>query len=319
MRKQMAAIKKLISQYGIKFFGIGLFVIIAYRIDFPQFFVVLKEIDLVLFFSALFLLIPYLFFKLLRWCSILKIQQIEYSPYSIVRIYLSSLFWGVITPGRVGDFTKVIYLKRDFDVPIGKGVSGVFTDRLLDLFFLLFISILGGFLLVPNKHFTYMLYVVLTLILIVLLLVFIKKPSFRNIKIIPDRLIQKGKNTYSEFKSGIFSLLSIKFLFVLLLSMIVFIIFYFQCYFLAKSVGIDMGLMKLSAYISIMSIITLFPISISGIGTRDLAVIYFFSLEGFSKENSVAFSMLFLFIFSVVTALIGLIGWYSQPTRDKDL
>ena len=64
---------------------------------------------------------------------------------------------------------------------------------------------------------------------------------------------------------------------------------------------------------AISNTISLLPISISGIGTRDIILIYFLTPLGFSSELSVLFSMLVLLVFFMGCAIIGFIFTFRNP------
>ena len=76
-------------------------------------------------------------------------------------------------------------------------------------------------------------------------------------------------------------------------------------YLLALSIGIDTGVLFFVLIIPVLSLLDLLPISISGIGTRDVALIFLFGLKGISPEQAVAFSLLYLFMSYWLIALIG--------------
>jgi glycosyltransferase 2 family protein len=315
----MKIAKSQIYKYGIKLIGIVLFLIILSGVDFTMLFVVLKRINLFYFILTILLIFPFLVLKMWRWNYILKIQRIKLQLSELVTIYLSSLFLGVITPGRIGDFAKIFYLKKTHSIPIGKGLSGVFVDRLLDLCFLALISIGGGYSILYKVNYTIL--VAILFLFIIGILFFVRSLNHLQLyRFLPKLIIKKGEKSYYSFKEGILSLVTAKFLVPIFISILIFSIFFVQCYLIARSIGINIGIIKLSIYLAIVSIITLVPVSISGIGTRDVALIYLFSKEGLTEENAIAYSLIFLFVFSVITALIGFIKWYGQPKIifDKD-
>ena len=73
--------------------------------------------------------------KSLRWRRILSAQNIELSFRNSYWMYLSALFWGLATPGRVGDFSKAWYLQR-LGHKGGAAVACSLLDRMLDTAFL---------------------------------------------------------------------------------------------------------------------------------------------------------------------------------------
>jgi len=60
----------------------------------------------------------------------------------VFRYYAASLFWGIITPDRIGEAAKIIYLKKK-GVSVGRGDLSVVLDRLLDLSLLLLLTFFG--------------------------------------------------------------------------------------------------------------------------------------------------------------------------------
>jgi uncharacterized protein (TIRG00374 family) len=56
---------------------------------------------------------------------------------------LSCIYAGIITPGGLGEFIKVLYLKSVKGISITKGVSSGFIDRLLAKYFLIILAIIG--------------------------------------------------------------------------------------------------------------------------------------------------------------------------------
>ena len=84
-------------------------------------------------------------------------------------------------------------------------------------------------------------------------------------------------------------------------------------YLLALAIGIDTGVLFFVLIIPVLSLLDLLPISISGIGTRDIALIFLFSLKGISPEQAVAFSLLYLFMSYWLIALIGSAVYFRYP------
>src|SRR5215468_10336716 len=58
--------------------------------------------------------------------------------------FLTSLYLGMLTPGRVGDVLRAQYLRHDLGVPYAEGVASVVVDRLLDLYVLVVFVALGA-------------------------------------------------------------------------------------------------------------------------------------------------------------------------------
>lgn len=260
-----------------------------------------------------FLFPLYVALKILRWWSILYVLGIKYKRKEIIKTYLSSMFLGIVTPGKIGDFAKVIYLKNDCSVSIGRGSSSVLIDRLLDLGFLLITGIVGILVFSINEDVLKIFLFLMILIFIIFILFTWEQFIIWMSLILPKQIRAKSHNFLKDFNRGFRDILTTRFLIPILISTIIFFVFYVQCYFLAIGLNIHIEFVKLCTYIAVMTIITLVPISISGIGPRDVVLIYFFSLEGLSKETAIAYSFMYLILFSIFGALIASIGWYTKP------
>ena len=84
---------------------------------------------------------------------------------------------------------------------------------------------------------------------------------------------------------------------------------------MALSIGIDVGVLFFVLVIPVISLLDLLPISISGIGTRDVALIFLFGLKGIAPEQAVAFSLIYLFMSYWLVALIGAGVYFRYPIK----
>ncbi|MCD6583974.1 MAG: flippase-like domain-containing protein, partial [Candidatus Omnitrophica bacterium] len=78
----------------------------------------------------------------------------------------------------------------------------------------------------------------------------------------------------------------------------------FSFFFVCKSFYIDLDLIYFFIFVPIIILIAFLPITVAGIGTRELATVYFFSKVGLSKPVSLGMSLMNL-VFMVGISLIG--------------
>jgi hypothetical protein len=129
------------------------------------------------------------------------------------------------------------------------------------------------------------------------------------------------KKTVSEYYHDFFSGLSVFFQNkkIFFLVIIVGILSWFPpivyAWLLALSLGIGVEPAFFVLVIPIISLLDLLPISISGIGTRDAALIFLFGLQGIPPESAVAFSLLYLFMSYWLVALVGALFWIQNPIK----
>ena len=304
----------------LKLVGVILFIIILSKIDLKSFFVLLKDINLYYFISAVLLLFPMIVIKAYRWNYLKRTQKINYKLSDSILMYGSGIYIGLLTPGRIGDFIKVLYLKNDGN-SAGKSFVSVFIDRLADLLFLTIFGYAGMFFFIHLfKKQVYLLSLIFIILLSIVIFAVTKKEFFKRLLrrlfwfFIPSKYKEKIKINFNDFYSDL-KILNRKRIFkVSLITVLVWIIYFIQVFFLAKSLGIDISFAYLAICSCIAGLVTLIPISISGIGTRDITLIILFSFFGISRESAVAVSMLILSM-SVVMALIGLFCWLKKPVR----
>jgi hypothetical protein len=134
---------------------------------------------------------------------------------------------------------------------------------------------------------------------------------------VPIHLKDRITLYYDEFFTGLsaFSLDRRRFFLSIFIGIIAWIPPFFYGDLLARSLGIDLGLFFFILVIPVISLLDLLPISISGIGTRDLALIFLFGLQGISAEQAIAFSLLYLFMSYWLIALLGAAVYYIYPIK----
>ncbi len=84
---------------------------------------------------------------------------------------------------------------------------------------------------------------------------------------------------------------------------------FISCYFLARSVGIDVSFFTVSGTVAIAGLLNLLPVTVMGLGTREL--VFLKLLAGLPHAQILAFSGLMLFVAQIGGALIAMILGHS--------
>lgn len=255
--------------------------------------------------------------KAYRWRYLLSLHKIKNSLKDSYLVYMSGLFAGVLTPGRLGDFIKIFYLKND-GVSTIKATFINFVDRILDLGFLLPLGIFYTILL--SKVFSIQSYT-LFMIVVSLLILFFALKSFRpekikklRIKFIPRTYQPLFSTGFKELKSDFKNYNLITFSILTLLTVFGWCIYITVIYGLTKSINLPIPLFYVGAFFVFSTLVTFIPITVAGVGTRDLVLIAMFTRLGYLKEEAIAFSMLILIIY-LLTALFGFVAWLVKPVK----
>lgn len=199
------------------------------------------------------------------------------------RLYLIGMFYNLFLPGGIGgDGYKVYLLNKEFKTPVKELLQASLLDRL------------GGLIAILGLLFGILLWIELSLpfgeprIIKMLLLVGL-------LGVIPGFwLIQKWffPNFLPSFWQGIFwSLLG------QLAQMAVVI-----CLLLA--LGVEDKFMAYQGVFLLSSLVAVLPLTIGGVGARELVVVYAHGYAGIEESAAVAFSLLF-FLITAGTSLVG--------------
>ena len=310
----------------IKFFkkylfllGLALFILILSKSNLGEIFQNIKRINATYLTLAILMIFPSLFGKAICWNYLKKQQGIKYSLKNSFLMYCSGVYIGIITPGRLGEITKALYLKKD-GYSMGKSLVSTILDRLSDFAFLLIFLFFGSlfFLTVFKKQiiiFVFGIIIAVILFVIFLKIGLVKWLLNKAFKIfIPLKYQKSWKINFQDFINDL-KIYKLKH-YIVIFSITIFswVFYYLQMYILAKGVGLNVPFLYLAIAVTVVGFITLIPISISGIGTRDIALIVLLSPFSVATEQAIAYSALIL-LMVVWGTLIGLICWLIKPIR----
>jgi uncharacterized membrane protein YbhN (UPF0104 family) len=87
--------------------------------------------------------------------------------------------------------------------------------------------------------------------------------------------------------------------------------------YVARVLSIPVDPAFLVLIMPIVTLVELIPFTVSGLGTRDATVVYFFSVVGVGGAEAVGFSIAYVLLGTYLTALIGLVLWIRYPMRRR--
>jgi uncharacterized protein (TIRG00374 family) len=305
--------------------GIILFLIILSRINLNALIDILAHANVMFLFLAFLVTCITIILKSLKWKIIVNSVKPSFSLTESIVAFFVGFSFSTITPAKLGDFIKVLYV-TDESCGLGKALSTVVIDRLIDIILLVSIALIGvyGFSLLYHIDIISISAIVLLVLFILIgLFIILNKPvlstllkPFFNI-FVPQHLKNKVSMYYIDFFTGLLTFYHDRHRFFssIFIGLLSWIPPFFYGYLLARSIGIDVGIFFFVLAIPVMGLIDVLPISISGIGTRDMALIFLFGLKGISAEMAVAFSLLYLFMSYWLTALIGVGMYFKYPVQ----
>jgi glycosyltransferase 2 family protein len=235
-----------------------------------------------------------------RWIALLCIVEGQRPPLRrLIEIFLTSTFIGTFLPASIGgDAVRAYSLSRDA-VSGGDAVASVFMDRMLGVASLLLMGIIGLVLardLASNTAVLTALAATGALCVVTILMVFsehVSRWGARLVSVVPAARLQRvghalieSVRRYARYHSQLFT--------VLVSSVAVQVLRIVQAYCLGRSLGIDLGLTAYFAFIPLILLVMLLPVTINGLGTGQLAFVWFFAQAGVSAAPSFALSVLFI-------------------------
>jgi len=102
---------------------------------------------------------------------------------------------------------------------------------------------------------------------------------------------------------------------VSIFSVVIWLIQILEVQIFALTLGIHIDYLYMLAVLSIVVIIELIPVSVSGIGTRDAFLVFSLGLIGVSPELAIALSIIYLVLGYWINAVMGLFLWLKDPVR----
>ena len=241
-----------------------------------------------------------LILKSIRWQNILKTYQIKESSLYLIKIFLIGGFLGIITPGKVGDFGRVYYLKQHKNWK--KAFSSLIIDRANDLILLL---IIGFFGIIHFKrkfptdfHLTldYKSIVTIMICLFISLFLIIKLKA----KLVSFYLLIKDSSSIKNYMTQ------------LITTFFAIIFLYSSFIIIAQNLNINIPAIDIFFIAIISGILNLLPITILGIGVREATLVFLFGLYGVDYNTAISFSLI-IFAIQIITLLPGAYFFYKSP------
>ncbi|MFC1726368.1 lysylphosphatidylglycerol synthase transmembrane domain-containing protein [candidate division KSB1 bacterium] len=307
---------KKFFRLGFRLIGIIVFIFILIKIDITTSIDVVKNADHFLLFAACCVTLIHLSFQALCWQSLLKIQNIKpWSFKKIFQLFLIGQFYGIITPGKLGDVIRIFYMKRDLKTKYGEGIANILIHRLINVGTLLIIAVFTSFVYLKTSR-LYLILVGFFFLSVSLLIIFLKNTKIQKWikkqieKTISKRLPESIKEQSSILWNSIRQYKTYNILIPVLYSLAVYIIMVLQGYYVVISLNNHISYFSMLFYVSIISLAIIVPITISGLGIREALFIYFFTKEGLTSEFALSFSLIFVVINYIIIATLGL--WFQN-------
>lgn len=289
--------------------GILLLIYVLWRFNIEKILSVFSTLNPV-YVLLCFLSMPvFLLVLTIEWQLILKQQCIHVSYTYAVKNMFIGYFYGFITPGGFGNYLRALYLKQESNAPLPKCISNIITFNTVDLIMLFILSSIGGLFLLGQYPYLIILSLLCLITVIVVFAFFLRQKKSKQLfnRLLKTQIFQTIQHyikdpieTFYEDLPG-FKDLRLPFL----ISFVGWVVFFTELFFIAQLFDIHVPFLTLFFMLAIAASIASIPISLYGLGTRDVALVGLLSLYNVPPENCISFTLLWFTIFWVTPSILG--------------
>lgn len=305
-------------QFLLRIVGSLLLVYLLTQVDLERFTTTVFQTSWLIV-PALLMNFPMLLLKVLRWKILLRGQGVQYGLWPAILAYLGSIYLGMLTPGRLGELVKALHVTKDCKVSSGKAFSSVLVDRIFDLYLLLGVGSLALILAAEGNWWTFLSVVVVILGLTGSLALFIWDSAFTIVVNLIGRLSDRiakifGPDSWvNDLRQGLRGLSVNSLATGIILTLGSYIFLFCQTYLVALAIGMDISLVSISCAYALGSLVTLLPLSVGGLGTREATIVAYLGGLGIDPETGLGFAFLIFVNFWVTSVLLGFFCWLIKP------
>lgn len=261
--------------------GLLLFVVVLSRLDLSSLAAAVASLDPLGLCLGQAIILAILYLKAVRHYYLLRAKGIDMPFRSALQIFLQSSFWGFVSPGRLGEFSRMGYLK-DYSPSALTSASTVVLDRLLDIAAVVLLW-LGALFLAqfPGRD----------------ALVRLAAPgAVAGVAALAAArwwlARRRPDGRLAGIASALFSLPG-KWRF-LAATLAIWGLYYLGCWIMAAAIPVAAPAAFLVFCAATANAVSFLPLSVAGIGTRDATLVLLFSSMALDPAKAVVFSATFL-------------------------
>jgi uncharacterized protein (TIRG00374 family) len=264
--------------------------------------------DVAVFFSAMTVIS---LLSAWKWQLLLRLWEIRLSYTSLLKVVLIGMFFNNLLPSGVGGDVSRLYISGRATGRVADTFASIFYDRAFALGAFLFIGI-GALLF--RGHFTgnliYWIIFGCTLLAMIVVFRLASSPYSRKFLLwlsekfrFVERFSLLGLIESFQLKTHQSHVLVEAFVIALVMQMVA----VFAYYTVAVALHLHIAITDLSLFIPILYLSVFLPISINGIGIREVVSVLFFQQLGIPQAESIAFSLVYFILYIIYSGVGGLL------------
>ncbi|MBI4700402.1 MAG: flippase-like domain-containing protein [Deltaproteobacteria bacterium] len=309
--------RRKLLRIGIRLLGPALLVAVLLRIEDPSALgATLRGASPLLLALAVALNSLNLHCKVLRWQALLRTRGVSYPLGRAWKAFLASVYLGMLTPGRVGDVLRIQYVRRDVGMPYAEGLAVVVMDRFCDIYVLLgFVAIgVARLATVLSGALAYVTWGGVAVVALAPVLLFVPGLAERLMGALYGRLT-KGREPAGlhRFLVALRAQVGRSLWWAVALTVVAFLVNYLQGWIMGRALGLSLAFLDVVSLMAIITLLSLLPISVSGVGVRELFLALVFPALGLRPQQGVAFGLMNFFVIYLMVTLAGAVAWQLAP------
>jgi uncharacterized protein (TIRG00374 family) len=261
----------------------------------------------------------------LRWQYVMRCVGIRCGLARSTFVWIIGFFASAVTPAKAGDAIRAVYISKDTGRSMGETLLTVFIDRLWDLGFVMLAGIVSAvmfsrrYIAIPSIP---LIVVGVAAIVVAAVLMtrrgamrLLLKPIF--VVLVPKRHREGLSANFHTFYDAMRVYAADPWRNVIMagFTLVCWGLIFLLAVYVSRLLHIQVDPRYVILIMPIVTLVELMPFSISGLGTRDATVIYFFAAVGVGSAEAVGFSIAYVLIGTYLTALLGLVLWLRNPVR----
>lgn len=297
----------------VRFLGIALFVLILLRVDLSEISKSILNANLKFLLIGVLFQLLVLLSKAFRWHLMNNgRREWKYKALSFGRFFESYAI-GIVTPARMGEVVKAGHEKGRQNV-FNAGIR-VLAERGIDVGIfvaLAGLSALAGYYLELDVAFGWLIAGFGIGVIVLSMGILTSKKAIHIIL----RILKKFPGKWHDLSAEGLAYQKRTTTLIILLSFVSNISYFVSCFFLSKSAGIEAGFIWVTGAVAISGLLNMLPITIMGLGTRELVFLYVF--KAIASQNIIlTFSFLMLLVAQIGGGLVALIVGQILLLRTK--
>ena len=291
-----------ISSFVRAVVGIIILAFLLYKLDFNEVIKAISGFGIIILF--LFIL-KYLFEALIKAMNVKILfdsigEKISY--FKLFRYFIVSYSLGLFSPGRIGDLALIPMLKKE-KIDYGKSILVEVVDKFITVVSLLIFSIYILFLVLPIDDAVVISFISILAISVIGFAIFSKKIR----EFAKKYILRKYSGKFRGFSKNLYLLLREKKIVFFINFILTFIDIFggsVILYFIFLNAGIKVSPFIIASISAAGKIISLIPITLSGLGVRESVIIYFYSILGISPVIIGSIYIVNIFVYYVLAGIL---------------